>query len=198
MKKVKKMIVNTLLVIFGALVISWMFSDGDDPKKEQTKPETIEKVEQENSKPAKQEPKQPNVFTEEETKYMQFVNETYNEMIPYFNDISQLSFEAADNPLAFQDNNWRSKVEQAYNGLATQLNKIKNYKNVPERFREIHELEVKAADQFLMARDKYFKGIDNMDANALTEAVMHTNKGNEYLQEATEKLKELTKEVLAQ
>jgi len=109
--------------------------------------------------------------------------------------ISQLTSEVTENPMLLMDSGWKARVVVPYEDLVTQLQKIKNYKNVPPRFQESHELLIKCADEYIQSRDSFYTGVDNLDADMINQASNHMKRGGDYLNQATSKLNEIKAEL---
>jgi hypothetical protein len=66
-------------------------------------------------------------------------------------------------------------------------------KQPPEKFKEAHDIYVKACSFYILAMDSLTKGIDNFDAAEIDKAAAYLDRGTEHIDVATAEFLKLTK-----
>jgi hypothetical protein len=120
--------------------------------------------------------------------YKSTMQDSFANMGDYMGTFSQKSSEAGEDYTLMFDENWVMEMVTAIVGMDQEIDVWNEIEDVPEEYKETHDLLLKAGDEFKYVTENYPKAIDNMDLDLMTECLMHMSNGNVYLGEATEKM----------
>lgn len=130
-----------------------------------------------------------------EQEYGDFMINVYQQLPSFFDEITALSTDAVNDPMLILENSWREDIVLNYELMTALMQQIKDFENVPPLFQESHSLQVKAADEFIASKEKFYDGIDNMDATLITEAAEHMSAGSSYIKQAQTEIEAITAEM---
>ncbi|GEM_PF-5247588 len=116
-----------------------------------------------------------------EQDYIDFVSESSMEIGKALGDVGRLC-----QSMSFTDD-WM--LETAVNvGIIQHYCSQVLEKQPPEKFKEVHDLYVKACSFYTLAMDSLTTGIDNFDAAEIEKAAGHMTRGTEYINMTSEKI----------
>ena len=197
MKKTLKILGGIIGVIFILGIIGAIVegnSKEEEPKTEQVA--TKEEKSKENDKKKQKEQKQ-NIDDTKKAQGEYIVKMTIimtNSSKP-MQKLSELFSQPSQNPTLLMNSQWREDIIQQYLEIDKYRQEVVAL-DVPENFRETHDLTVKGFDNILNSKDIIIQGIDSMDAQKIIEGTKMMSEGANYFQQVNTKLNEMTEEIL--
>jgi hypothetical protein len=107
---------------------------------------------------------------------------------PGIQEFAAASHEAAGNTSLLLDPTWVKKAKDAAQRMADACSMIGTMSDVPPSMKVSDDYLKKAAIEFMQAKDDYFKGIDNLDANSIVSSSDHMAQATNYLDLATKSM----------
>lgn len=101
-----------------------------------------------------------------------------------FSHFAQLNFEAADNPYLISNPDWITEVAILLAEMQSYIDKIYAL-DPPDYHREMHDLVLKAMDEYQFVVDNYPMAIDTLDFELLDRCTEAMIRGSGYIEEAT-------------
>ena len=84
---------------------------------------------------------------------------------------------------------WKVDTAVAIQELRDVVDQANSIKNVPAKYKEVHEKYMQAIEQYEIVADQLPTAIDNLDANQINTLSANMLQGNEYLTQATQEMK---------
>jgi hypothetical protein len=120
--------------------------------------------------------------------YRNTMQDSFANMGDYMGTFAAKSSEAGEDYTLMYNESWVMEMVTALVGMDQEIEVWNGIEEVPEEYKETHDLLLKAGEEFKYVTENYPKAIDNMDLDLMTECLMHMSNGNVYLGEATEKM----------
>jgi hypothetical protein len=104
--------------------------------------------------------------------YFRFATQKSKEVAGYLDTISEASREAADDPTVMETTEWKANVVIAWEGIAEVRDEVGNYSgNIPSDLQPAHAMFIASLQKYTEAKDYYYRGVDEYDANYLIHAM---------------------------
>lgn len=182
MKKTIKGLVIATGCVFLLGACSETTTTKEEPKKEVTSKEVEPKKETSS--------KESEVILNDHAQADQAEKEYSDNMSAYFSSFSDVmtrfstkNREAAQNPALMADSNWMIDTSAVIIDMQTLIEDYRAIDDVPAVFESSHKLLGDAIDQYEFVVENYATGIDNMDADLLTQCAVHMDAGTKILTE---------------
>lgn len=101
-----------------------------------------------------------------------------------FSDFAQLNFEAADNPYLISNPDWITEAAILLAEMQSYIDKIYAL-DPPDSHKEMHDIVLKAMDEYQFVVDNYPIAIDTLDFELLDRCTEAMIRGSGYIEEAT-------------
>ena len=186
MKKTIKGLVITVGCVFLLGACSETTTTKEEPKKEVTSKETEPKKE---AQPKKEEPsKESEVILNEHAQADQAEQEYADNMSTYFYSFSDVmtrfseqNNKAAQNPALMTDSDWMIDTSAVLIDMQSLIDEYRAIEDVPTAFEPSHELLGSVIDNYDFIVKNYATGIDNLDADLLSQCAQHMSTGTNIL-----------------
>lgn len=160
-------------------------SEKEEPKKEETKTEKVVKEVDETEEIEKQEEAAKELEQAgeslKESEYVEFTREMGSNMSAHFKDFARLTSEDFE-----YSNDWIQEMALVLTLIKYEAETVIDYDNVPNSFKEAHNVQMKAMNKYINFTDLFARSVDsNFDEALLEEAKANMNEGNQLIGEAT-------------
>lgn len=186
MKKAIKGLVITVGCVFLLGACSETTTTKEEPKKEVTTKETEPKKE---SQPKKETPSEESeVILNDHAQADKAEQEYADNMSTYFYSFSDVMMrfseqnrEASQNPALMTDSDWMIDTSGVLIDMQSLIEEYRAIEDVPIAFKPSHELLGSVIDNYDFIVKNYATGIDNLDADLLSQCAQHMSTGTNIL-----------------
>jgi hypothetical protein len=184
MKIIKKLLIGILCLFMFVGIIGTC----SNPEVSQETEEVIEEMEKEPVEVSTPDPtpvEEPvSVFTPEEIKYVSFMEDhTFR--------FSDVMYRLSNQCMIFSyDDQWITETALILTELDMLIQEVREI-NPPERFKSMHDLYMKAMNEYQIVVDELPVAIDNMDANHMEILTQTMSNGTEYIAQSRIELEQI-------
>lgn len=120
-----------------------------------------------------------------ESDYLQVVYEANSSSETASKDMQRLFEKASLHPELLLHEGWKYDLNKAYEQMQKNYDKVRNYPNVPDKYKEAHANLLQGYDYLMQSQPKIMEGVNNMDADKMSEGIELIQKSKEYVNKFT-------------
>ncbi|WP_419880604.1 hypothetical protein ACN6MY_13200 [Peribacillus sp. B-H-3] len=194
MKKISMIFLAVLMVS----VFTACSGAGSDASSTETKKETdtTEKVKKKSANDASKDENIPGLTDPDEKEkfktYTASLSKNLKGLADNLSTLAELNKNAIENPSITKTEAWKTTAETNHKNMEQLIQNIRLAKS-PSITQDVQDKLFLSMDEYQFANDNYLKAFSKMDTSLIEAFTIHMNKGQEYLNQALDKLKALTK-----